>query len=83
MRARAQQLVTLELGPRSDREIRNSLQMQAEAERWTRLDRALAREAVANSGVVDLRPDRSRQPDEFRAVKIARMHACTSSRVSV
>jgi hypothetical protein len=74
MRARAQQLVTLELGPRSDREIRNSLQMQAEAERWTRLDRALAREAVANSGVVDLRPDRSRQPDEFRAVKIARMH---------
>ena len=73
MRARVQQLVTLELGPRSDREIRNSLQMQAEAERWTRLDRVLGREAAAKSGVVDLRLDHSRQPDEFHAVKIARM----------
>jgi type IV secretory pathway VirD2 relaxase len=73
MRARAQHLVTLELGPRSDREIRRSLQAQIEAERWTKLDRALAREAAANSGVVDLRPDRGLQPDGFRAVKIARI----------
>lgn len=73
MRARAQQLVTLELGPRSDRDIQHSLQVQVGAERWTRLDRALAREAAANSAVVDLRPDRSRQPDEFRTVKMARM----------
>jgi type IV secretory pathway VirD2 relaxase len=73
MRARAQHLVTLELGPRSDREIRHSLQSQIEAERWTRLDRALAREAATHSGVVDLRPARSQQPDEFRSVKIARL----------
>lgn len=72
-RARAQHLVTLELGPRSEREIRHSLQVQVEAERWTRLDRALAREAVMRSGIVDLRPERGEQPDEFRSVKIARL----------
>jgi type IV secretory pathway VirD2 relaxase len=73
MRARAQHLVTLELGPRSDREIRHSLQAQVDAERWTRLDRALAREAAMRSGIVDLRPERGEQPDELRSVKIARL----------
>ncbi len=56
LRARAQQLLTLELGPRSDREIRHSLETQVGAERWTRLDRVLARDAAAHSSVVDLRP---------------------------
>jgi type IV secretory pathway VirD2 relaxase len=73
MRARAQQLLTLELGPRSDRAIRHLLETQVEAERWTRLDRALTREAAANSSVLDLRPARSRQTDEFRSIKIARL----------
>jgi type IV secretory pathway VirD2 relaxase len=73
MRARAQQLLILKLGPRSDRAIRHSLEMQVEAERWTRLDRALACEAAASSSVVDLRPARSRQTDEFRSIKIARL----------
>ena len=40
MRARAQDLVTQELGPRTDRDIRRSLDSQIEAERWTRLDRS-------------------------------------------
>ncbi|MBV9014288.1 MAG: DUF3363 domain-containing protein [Alphaproteobacteria bacterium] len=73
MRARAQHLVTLELGPRSDREIAHALQAQVRAERWTRLDRALAREAAMRTGVVDLRPERGQQPDEFRSAKIARL----------
>jgi len=73
MRARAQELVTLELGPRSDQEIRHSLETQIEAERWTRLDRALAREAAANGGVIDLRPNRHQQPNELHTIKVGRM----------
>ncbi len=73
MRARAQELVTLELGPRSDQEIRRSLETQIEAERWTRLDRTLAREAAANGGIIDLRPDRHRQPNELHTIKVGRM----------
>jgi len=73
MRARAQQLLTLELGPRSDREIRHSLETQVEVERWTRLDRALARDAAARGGVIDLRPEPGQQREELRAIKIGRM----------
>src|SRR5262249_27977417 len=56
LRARGAHLVTLELGPRRDLDIGRDLEAQAEADRWTRLDRALAREAVQHDGVVDLRP---------------------------
>ncbi len=73
MRARAQELLTLELGPRSDQEIRCSLEGQIEAERWTRLDRALAREAAANGGIIDLRPNRDRPPNELHTIKVGRM----------
>jgi len=73
MRARAQELVTLELGPRSDHEIRRSLEAQIEVERWTRLDRALAREAIANGGIIDLRPNRDRKPNPLHAIKIGRI----------
>jgi type IV secretory pathway VirD2 relaxase len=68
MRARAQQLLTLELGPRSDREIRHSLETQIGAERWTKLDRVLARDAAAHGGVIDLRPEPGQQREEFRAI---------------
>jgi type IV secretory pathway VirD2 relaxase len=71
MRARAQQIVTLELGRRSDQDIMRSLENQVESERWTRLDRALMRESNANDGVVDLRPDRNHR--DWSAVKIGRM----------
>ena len=73
MRARAQQLLTLELGPRSDREIQHSLETQAGAERWTRLDRVLARDAAAHGGVVDLRLEPGRQQESFHGIKIGRM----------
>lgn len=57
LRARAEAMVTLELGPRSALEIRSALEREVTAERWTGLDRALAREAeVSGAGLVDLRP---------------------------
>jgi type IV secretory pathway VirD2 relaxase len=73
MRARAQQLLTLELGPRSDREIQYSLETQVGAERWTKLDRVLARDAAAHRGVIDLRPEPGQQREEFQAIQIGRL----------
>ncbi|MCA2411289.1 relaxase/mobilization nuclease domain-containing protein [Rhizobium leguminosarum] len=72
MRARAQDLVTQELGPRTDHEIRRNLERQIEAERWTNLDRQLARDSY-RTGVVDLAPHSDRQPDEFHAMKVGRL----------
>jgi type IV secretory pathway VirD2 relaxase len=50
MRARAAHLATLELGLRADFEIR--LEAQVETDRWTKLDRMLAREAAHHDGIV-------------------------------
>jgi type IV secretory pathway VirD2 relaxase len=69
MRARAQDLVTQELGPRTDRDIRRSLDSQIEAERWTRLDRQLVRDA-GRQGVIDLAPRPDRQPEVGRLRKL-------------
>ncbi|OYW85985.1 MAG: type VI secretion protein, partial [Sphingobium sp. 32-64-5] len=44
MRDRARNLITQELGPRTDLDIRRSLERQIETERWTDLDRQLARD---------------------------------------
>ena len=73
MRARAEGLVRRELGSRSEQEIRRSLEGEIEAERWTPLDRALAREAAANRGIIDLRPDRYRKGDDLQTMKIGRV----------
>ncbi|MDA9495145.1 type VI secretion protein [Bradyrhizobium sp. CCBAU 11386] len=73
LRARAVDLVTRELGPRSELEIRQNLDRDVAAERWTRLDRALAREASAADGVIDLRPDREAARDPLREIRIGRM----------
>jgi type IV secretory pathway VirD2 relaxase len=43
------------------------------AERWTRLDRVLAREAGAADGVIDLRPDRALASDPLREIRIGRI----------
>ncbi|MBX9451569.1 MAG: relaxase/mobilization nuclease and DUF3363 domain-containing protein [Mesorhizobium sp.] len=72
MRARAQDLVTQELGPRTDLEIHRNLERQVEAERWTHLDRQLVRDA-GKSGIVDLAPLADRQPDGFHALKVGRL----------
>jgi type IV secretory pathway VirD2 relaxase len=57
LRARAQELATIELGPRSEQEIGTRLADEVRAERWTQLDRTLQRTAAtAADGVIDLRP---------------------------
>lgn len=72
MRARAADLVTQELGPRTDLDIRRNLAAQVEAERWTRLDRQLVRDGY-DAGVIDMAPDRQAKPDEYHAQKIGRL----------
>ncbi len=72
MRARAQDLVTQELGLRTDLEIHRNLERQVEAERWTQLDRQLVRDA-GKSGIIDLAPFADRKPDEFHALKVGRL----------
>jgi len=73
MRDRAGALVTQELGPRTDLEVRRDLQTQVEAERWTKLDRALAREAAGREGVVDVRRPVLAEPDPLREEKLGRL----------
>ena len=77
MRARAQDLATQELGPRTDREIRRSLDSQIEAERWTRLDRQLVRDG-GQQGVIDLAPHPDRQPDDYLPQKVGRLRKLES-----
>lgn len=72
MRDRAQDLITQELGPRTDHEIRRNLERQIGAERWTNLDRQLARDGYT-TGVIDTAPSSDRQPDEFHAMKVGRL----------
>ncbi|MFC3721875.1 relaxase/mobilization nuclease domain-containing protein [Neoaquamicrobium sediminum] len=72
MRNRAQDLITQELGPRTDLDIRRTLAAQVEAERWTQLDRQLARDANKH-GVIDVAPSPDRQPDEYVTLKVGRL----------
>ncbi|MER9463690.1 relaxase/mobilization nuclease and DUF3363 domain-containing protein [Mesorhizobium sp. M0387] len=72
MRARAADLVTQELGPRTDLDIHRNLQRQVEAERWTQLDRQLVRDG-RDTGVVDLGSPASAQPDEYHVLKVGRV----------
>ncbi|MGR9281405.1 relaxase/mobilization nuclease domain-containing protein [Rhizobium johnstonii] len=72
MRDRARDLITQELGPRTDQEIRQGIERQIDSDRWTNLDRQLARDAY-RAGVIDLAPNPDRQPDEFHALKIGRL----------
>lgn len=55
-RARAEELVTLELGHRTEQEIAASLDAEVNAERWTGLDKALRGLSDDNAGIADLRP---------------------------
>jgi len=72
LRGRAEQLVGLELGPRSERAIRSSLEREVGAERWTGLDRALRAAADDGGGVVDLRPGAPAPDPELRRMMIGR-----------
>ncbi|KRA67039.1 type VI secretion protein [Caulobacter sp. Root656] len=56
MRQRAMDLVSLELGPRSEREMAASLDKEVIAERWTSLDWRLRERLDGPEGLIDLRP---------------------------
>lgn len=55
LRSRAEELVSIELGPRPQHEIRYALEKEITAERWTRLDVEI-RSAADETGYIDLRP---------------------------
>jgi type IV secretory pathway VirD2 relaxase len=72
VRLRAQELVTLELGPETDRELRAKLKAEVSAERFTRIDRAML--AEAEDGVLDPRPETGQVHGDFdRSLRIGRL----------
>jgi type IV secretory pathway VirD2 relaxase len=71
-RDRAAERVTVELGPRSEQEIRSALEKEVEAERWTSLDRALRNIADDTAGVADRRPGASDEDPELRRLMLGR-----------
>ncbi len=79
LRGRAEERVELELGPRSEREISNTLRREVDAERWTSLDRALRNLADESGSIIDLRPNATGPDPELRrlmtgrAMKLERM----------
>ncbi len=72
-RSRAEDLVSIELGPKAEHEIRNALQKEVTAERWTRLDVEIRLNAD-DVGYIDLRPKAPRPTDsETRRLMIGRL----------
>ncbi len=71
VRGRAAERVTLELGPRSELEIRAGLEKEVDAERWTSLDRSLRDISDDRGGAIDLRPG-DREDSELRRLMIGR-----------
>jgi type IV secretory pathway VirD2 relaxase len=72
MRGRACELITRELGPRTEIDIRRSLERQVEAERWTEIDRELARSA-RRDGLIEVAPEKGSQPAVTHALKMGRL----------
>jgi type IV secretory pathway VirD2 relaxase len=66
LRFRAEERVTLELGPRTELDIRTALAREVDAERWTSLDRQLERLGQDTAGLVDLRPGGDADPEMRR-----------------
>jgi type IV secretory pathway VirD2 relaxase len=71
-RARAAERVTLELGPRSEQEIRAGLEKEVDAERWTSLDRSLRNISDEGGGVADLRPGGASEDPDVRRLMLGR-----------
>jgi type IV secretory pathway VirD2 relaxase len=73
LRSRAEELASLELGPRPEHEVRRALERDVTAERWTRLDGEIRR-AMDESGFIDLRPDRPGPDDpDVRRLMVGRL----------
>ncbi|MGP0104048.1 relaxase/mobilization nuclease domain-containing protein [Rhodoblastus sp.] len=77
MRDRARDLITQDLGPRTDLDIRRNLERQIDAERWTQLDRQLLRDR-RETGVIDMAPNPQANPDEYHALKVGRLRKLES-----
>ena len=74
LRGRAEELVGLELGPRSEHAIRSALEREVGTERWTSLDRTLRAMADDGGGVADLRPG-GESDAELRRLLVGRAEA--------
>ena len=73
LRSRAEDLVSIELGPKPEHEIRNALEKEVTAERWTRLDVEI-RIAADETGFIDLRPEANGKADpSLRRLMIGRL----------
>ncbi|MFG1193399.1 MULTISPECIES: relaxase/mobilization nuclease domain-containing protein [Xanthobacter] len=72
MRARAQDMVTQELGQRTDLDIHRAVERQVEAEGWTQLDRQLIRDQ-REAGVIDVAREADGGPDAFLLMKVGRL----------
>jgi type IV secretory pathway VirD2 relaxase len=76
LRRRAEDLATLELGPRSQREIEAARDADISAERWTRLDRALVAAVKPEDRRVDLRRGGGMVEDRDRLLgRVAKLQA--------
>jgi len=73
MRARASDLISLELGPRTHLEVQTALDRQVDQERWTKLDRLIAGETADTNGVVDLRLFPGEKRDALATAKLGRL----------
>lgn len=72
VRLRAQERATLELGPETNLELRQKLQAEISAERFTRIDRAMIEEAAGSP--LDLRPESGQVRADFdRTLRIGRL----------
>lgn len=72
LRARATDLITRELGPETEIEIARKLQQEVTAERFTRLDRAIKRDAP--DGALELSAMPARDP-VWQAARMGRLRA--------
>ncbi|MBZ9801183.1 relaxase/mobilization nuclease domain-containing protein [Mesorhizobium sp. ES1-6] len=77
MRDRASDILTQALGLRTDQDIRQTIERQVDTERWTQLDRQLARDADRH-GFVDLAPHPDGRQDEFLTHKVGRLRKLES-----
>ena len=71
MRGRASEIVTRELGLRTEQDIGRALERQVDAERWTDIDRDLAR-TMQQGGMIDMAPVAGERPGSENAVRIGR-----------
>lgn len=63
-RDRTRDLTTLELGSRTDLDIRRTLERQIETERWTQLERQRMRDG-RRTGIIDLAPQTGISPTKY------------------